>query len=318
MLHGSEDTVRPDADRRREHLENTAGMHLRALASNGLHSARREGKKLSDDVQSEIGVPAIVVLRDPVSQQAAVCAVSADADPSLAGRLVATSSAAGRASMSDGAITGETCADLLGPRRARHQGAAGGIAIPLRHGAGGVGALVVFGPIRPGDKKVTRLTKMAGLAGRDIVRALQRQTVDCRATVDALTGLPNSDGFYDEVTKVATDGVLLQFDVQSLQSTLKKLGRPATTFGERQLGRALQESLRNSDVLARLTPGTFVAWLRNLGARDLESVRQRLADVVTKPCNIGHDTWWVLDCAVTVAGMGQGDEVAAQLPGDRT
>ena len=311
MGHSSEDdTTRPEAEGSREHLGDTVGIHLRALASDGPRSARRRGKQLSDDAERESGWPAIVVLRDPVSQHAVVCALSAEADRSLAGKIIAPMSAAGRASMSNAAIPGQTCADLLGPRRARHQGASGGLAIPLRHGAYGVGALVVFGPFQPGDKAVTRLTKMAGLAGRDIARALRRQRGDCQATTDPLTGLPNGGGFYNEVTKVATDGVLFQFDVQSRQSAAETLGSPATSLGERRLGCTLQEAVRNSDVLARFTPGIFVAWLRYLGRRDLESVKQRLTDVVTTP------TWWAPDCAVTVAGIGQGHDVAAQLTSD--
>ncbi len=308
--------MRPDTEYAREHLGNTVGIHLRTLAADGPQSARRRGKQLADDAQRESGLPAIVVLRDPVSEQAAVCALSADADRSLAGRLIATTSAAGRASMSSTAITGQTCADLLGPRMARHQGASGGIAIPLRRGGRGVGALVVFGTIQPGDKKMTRLTKMVDLARRDIARALRRQTDDCRTTVDLLTGLPNSGGFYNEVTKVATDGVLLQIDFRSLESAVQTLGSPATTFGERQLGRALQDFVRNSDVLARFAPGTFMAWLRYLGVGDLGTVKQRLGDVATKPCNIGHETWWAPDCTVTVAGIGQSDEIAARLTRD--
>jgi len=312
------DSVRSDTAGNREDLGKTVGIHLRALAPNDPESARQKGKELSDEAYREAGLPAIVVLRDPVSQQAAVCAVSVDADRSLTGKLVATDSSAGRASMSGAAVAGETCADLLGPQRGRHQTAMGGMAIPLRDGASNIGALVVFGSIRPTEHKVTRLTKMADLAGSGIARALESQTIDCQATVDPLTGLPNRGGFCDEVAEVVTDGVLLQFDLQSLPNAVQVLGNPATTFGERQLGRDLQEIVRASDVLARVTPGTFAAWMRNLGASDLDAVRQRLADVATKPRSIGHDTWWTPDWAVTVAGLGRGREVAAQWTGDRS
>ena len=73
--------MRPDTEYAREHLGNTVGIHLRTLAADGPQSARRRGKQLADDAQRESGLPAIVVLRDPVSEQAAVCALSADHSP---------------------------------------------------------------------------------------------------------------------------------------------------------------------------------------------------------------------------------------------
>ena len=301
------ETVDSRADAR-----DVVGIHLRALAPNGPQSARQRGRALSEEAERETGRSAIVVLRDPISQQAAVCAVSIDADHSLTGKLVATDSSVGRAAMSGAAVAGDSCAELLGPQRARHQSAFGGIAIPVRHGAAAVGALVVFGSVKPADRQVAKLTKMADSAGSEIARALERQTVDCRDTVDRLTGLKNRGGFYDELTEVGSDGVLLQFDLRSLPSALESLGGPATTFGERQLSRELQEIVRTSDELGRVTPGTFVAFMRNLGDSDLDAVRQRLADVATKPRNVGADTWWTPDSTVTVVGRGRGRDVAAQ------
>ena len=257
---------------------------------------------LSDRARTITGWPTAVVIRDPQTQVASVISVSNNADRRLIGVSVTPDSAAGRASMGDGAIAAGRSEDLFGrgpTDRRRKTGA--GTAYPLCDGHDGVGALVIFGPNEDLDPAVReRVMWLTVETGPRFAAAAAVRAAEERADTDNLTGLPNRVGL-DGVMAHAPHGpcAVLRVDLDDFKKIDDELGHAAGDAVLKHVVRVLRGAIRHVDVAARVGGEEFVVWRpetdQSAARAVAERIRRMVADLewewagagITLTCSIG-------------------------------
>ncbi|MGV3615643.1 MAG: sensor domain-containing diguanylate cyclase [Fimbriimonas sp.] len=106
------------------------------------------------------------------------------------------------------------------------------------------------------------------------------------ARTDALTGLPNRMAFEERMTELRTAGkpfALLVVDLDDLKAINDEQGHAHGDQAIVEIGSRLRETLRTTDVVARIGGDEFAAILPNTSQDDaamiLERLRERLEDV---------------------------------------
>ena len=242
-----------------------------------------------------------VVVRDPAAQTASVVAVSEGADRRLLRTIVAPTSAAGRACMGDVTTTGAGATDLLGGVRTnRRQRREGGIALSLRNGREGVGALVVFGPHETMDARTQdRLHELAREGGPVLGRAVVSQNADRRGLVDDVTGQLNQEAL-ERAMREYINGrcAVVCVDIDQFHD----FERPIADAALRHVARIVRGQLREYDVPARIGGLGFALFLPHTALHHAFGVADRVRIAVNESV-FDYGEKRKLTCSFGVAGM---------------
>ncbi|MFQ5551741.1 MAG: GGDEF domain-containing protein, partial [Gemmatimonadales bacterium] len=206
-------------------------------------------------------------------------AVSNGVDKRLKDLKIVGDSAVGRASMGDAPIVGHSARELFGAEHEdRRRNEEHGIAVPVRDGRDGVGALVVFGTVEgldPGLRE--RVMWMALDAGPRLASAIAVRAAERRAMTDELTGLPNRRGL-ERVTSASPQlpCSILAVDLDHFKRVNDTFGHAAGDDALKHFSRILTHTLRDGDLAARIGGEEFAVWLPRTDRSSALEVAERL------------------------------------------
>lgn len=250
------------------------------------------------------GAPAALVLRDPLTLETTILAVSRDVDRRLVRTRVAPDSVAGRACGAEVPIVGRTHKELFGQHRGdRRRGEEQGTAYPLLDGQEGIGALVVFDQIGELDPSVReQLTTLLDVGGSRLAMAATVRVAELRALTDELTGLWNRRAL-DGTMQTEGEGTcaLLLVDLDHFKSVNDTFGHAVGDTVLRQVAAVVRESLRERDLAARVGGEEFAAWLPNTPLEHAREVAERVRAGVAAVRFYGAAAELRLTCSVGLA-----------------
>ncbi len=158
------------------------------------------------------------------------------------------------------------------------------IALPLRDNGVGIGSLIVIGPSVITDGSVRdRLRQLADDTGPVLGRLVAYQS-DRRAPVtDQVSGLPNSEGLERAFRAHAeTACSLISISIEDLPQLSSDLGSPLGNAAVRLAGNVARNTLRSSDVLARVGGHEFAALLPGTPLEGAATVADRVQALLSQ------------------------------------
>ncbi len=249
------------------------------------HSPDGLAHALAEAVRKTTGRPTAVALRDRVTHNTSIVAVSQGGDRMLFGVIASSDSAVGRACIGDIPVVGPTFEDLLGQSRSdRRLRRSGGTAFPLRDGREGIGALIVFGNHDSLDAgTLERILWLTVDAGPRLASALEVRAAETRAMTDPLTGLPNRRALDRALARWSQGACsMLCVDLDHFKQFNDGHGHVAGDAALKHVAQVFRRTLRENDLAARIGGEEFALWLPDTPlprAVDVgERVRGRLAD----------------------------------------
>lgn len=281
----------------------------------GVRSPEGLALALCEAVRAASGRLAAVVVRDPATQVASVVAIAPGLDHWLLGRSVAPASAVGRAATGEVSVAGASLHELFGHRRLdRRRRDEAGVAIPLRSGRAGVGALVVFGPQETLDRAARdRIAELVADAGPRLAHAVEERASAAGARTDPVTGLPNRRGLDEVVAQSsARSAALLCLRIDGFDAIVRHGAGDAAL---RHVAGLLRDALRDGDLPARLDGDEFAVWLPQTSLRQAVLVAERIrAALAESPVSVGRPATPVI-CSMGVGAVPETVGSAAELYG---
>ncbi len=256
------------------------------------------GAGLCEAVRRATGLPTAVVVRDPLTEQAEIVAVSAGADRRLTRITIAPTSVVGRACMSDFTAVGRG-GELFGVQQQnRRRREATGIVYSLADGTRSVGALVVFGEKL--DPAVNREVKvLVEEAGPHIARAAALYGAKHRAMTDELTGQPNRRALTEALEQRGRgECSLLRVHVDQLT----ELEHRAASAVLRHVAVIFRRSLRDYDVAARVDD-EFALYLPDTPFHHAVGVADRVRIAVSESIFDWAGREFLITCSFGVASV---------------
>ena len=119
----------------------------------------------------------------------------------------------------------------------------------------------------------------------------QRDNLEFLANFDKLTGLPNSNLFFDRLTVTVTEArryghrfALLYLDLDNFKPLNDKYGHGAGDCALQEVARRLKETVRDSDTVSRLGGDEFAILLSRIqDAGEATMVATKILDIMGKP-----------------------------------
>jgi diguanylate cyclase (GGDEF)-like protein len=259
------------------------------------------GAALCEAARRISGRPTAVVTRDPLTNEAAVTAVSAGTDRRLMRMHIAPTSVVGRACMGQIAAVGQG-GGLFGTRRYnRRRREERARVYSLYDGTLGVGALIIFDENDAVDEQVNRrveaLTKGAGPI---VGRTLDLYAATHRAMTDELTGQPNKHALAQAMVDHANGPCsLLSVNVDQLD----QMEPPAATAALQHVARIFRKSLRDYDVPARVGAEGFALFLPDTPFHHAFEVADRIRIAVSEEVFDWAGGEHLLTCSFGVASV---------------
>jgi diguanylate cyclase (GGDEF)-like protein len=221
-----------------------------------------------------------IVVRDPVSLAATVVLTSPGADRRLLNTTVQVDSAAGRACAGMLTTATSTGRELLGPALSGRRRERQGVAFPLVAQAGGVGALIVFGPPDSLDERARdELVALARDGGPLLDGAIQSGLEARQRVTDMAVGLPNRWGLEEALERRAyAPCSMIRVELEQLDRVVCHFGPHAGRAVLRQAAGLLRSVMRADDVAAHLEGPAFALLLLDCHEDEAHAVLERLSD----------------------------------------
>ena len=137
----------------------------------------------------------------------------------------------------------------------------------------------------------------------------QKSHINYMAFHDSLTGLPNRSLFYDRMNKSLSRAkrnrsslALLLIDMDRFKNINESLGHDAGDIFLKKCAKSIQEEVRETDTVARLSGDEFVVVLENIEkSSDIENIAEKLLERLSVPVNVrGHEIACTASIGVTV------------------
>ncbi len=165
------------------------------------------------------------------------------------------------------------------------------VALPLVKDERLLGALAVYStaPRRFSDDHTRLLDTVARLASDALHNAMNHAEAESNALTDTLTGLPNARAMYvryeQEAARARRTGrpfQVVMLDLDDFKQVNDNFGHKTGDQMLREVGRILQQQLREYDFLARYAGDEFVAIVQDLSASQVEELRERIERSVAR------------------------------------
>ncbi|HWO87693.1 MAG TPA: GGDEF domain-containing protein [Gemmatimonadales bacterium] len=239
---------------------------------------------LVERAEARVGMPCALAMREKPGAPVRIVEVSPALDRRLKDRDVEIDSEAGRAVTEGIPVVGRSdvaaIKSLPGDRRRPLHG---GIAVPVGQASAASGALLALGPA-PGSTQqvVDQLSDLARRFAPVLVPAWNLQLANQKAETDELTGLPNRRRLIGAMQRHGSEAcALVILDLDHFKRINDTFGHHVGDAALRHLARVLRETVRPSDLAARVGGEEFAVWLPGAQlatAREVaERVRERVA-----------------------------------------
>lgn len=179
--------------------------------------------------------------------------------------------------------------------------------------------------------KIIHMLKMQVGIQRQLEESLEKikesnQVLETISKVDALTGVYNRRGFYEMAAKMIHSKnnrnkkvILLFADLDNLKSINDKIGHDAGDFAIRSIATVLTDSMRATDIVARIGGDEFVAMAVAELDTDGEMIKQRIKTLMNEfndrsdknyyiGVSVGYSEFLCKDDVVLEDYLGQADE----------
>ncbi|MDE6685859.1 MAG: GGDEF domain-containing protein [Lachnospiraceae bacterium] len=179
--------------------------------------------------------------------------------------------------------------------------------------------------------KIIHMLKMQVGIQRQLEESLEKikesnQVLETISKVDALTGVYNRRGFYEMAAKMIHNKnnrnkkvILLFADLDNLKSINDKIGHDAGDFAIRSIATVLTDSMRATDIVARIGGDEFVAMAVAELDTDGEMIKQRVKTLMNEfndrsdknyyiGVSVGYSEFLCEDDIVLEDYLGQADE----------
>lgn len=179
--------------------------------------------------------------------------------------------------------------------------------------------------------KIIHMLKMQVGIQRQLEESLERikesnQALETISKVDALTGVYNRRGFYEMAAKMLHNKsnrdkkvILIFADLDNLKSINDKLGHEEGDFAIRSVATVLTDSMRSTDIVARIGGDEFVAMAAAEPDTDGEMIKQRIKTLMKEfndrsekkyyiDASVGYSEFLCEDDVVLEDYLGQADE----------
>lgn len=179
--------------------------------------------------------------------------------------------------------------------------------------------------------KIIHMLKMQVGIQRQLEESLERikesnQALETISKVDALTGVYNRRGFYEMAAKMIHNKsnrskkmILIFADLDNLKSINDKLGHEEGDFAIRSVAGILTDSMRSTDIVARIGGDEFVAMAAAELDTDGEMIKQRIKTLMQEfndrseknyyiDASVGYSEFLCKDDVVLEEYLGQADE----------
>lgn len=169
------------------------------------------------------------------------------------------------------------------------------ICVPIENPDEEFGLIVTEDPVARGEEdgasgeRAERLTQKLETLGASLAEVARREDLTHRALTDSLTGLANRPAFVQAVNRALdATGVddsgfgLMMFDLDDFKLVNDEFGHPAGDAALKEIGRHVEEVMRDGDTVARLGGDEFGVLVTGL-ANDpelLEKTCERVREVV--------------------------------------
>jgi diguanylate cyclase len=137
---------------------------------------------------------------------------------------------------------------------------------------------------------------MVRIALLSFARDRAERALRFEASHDPLTGLPNRREFLEQLgsdlsgpLRSRQQSVVFFCDLDGFKSVNDRMGHGAGDALLIEVGRRLRASVRQGDVVSRFGGDEFVILLRDYSPSDVASVRDRIADVLSRPFALRHE-----------------------------
>lgn len=179
--------------------------------------------------------------------------------------------------------------------------------------------------------KIIHMLKMQVGIQRQLEESLEKikesnQVLETISKVDALTGVYNRRGFYEMAAKMLHNKsnrskkvILLFADLDNLKSINDKLGHEEGDFAIRSIATVLTDSMRATDIVARIGGDEFVAMAAAELDTDGEMIKQRIKTLLKEfndrsdknyyvDASVGYSEFLCKDDVILEDYLGQADE----------
>lgn len=179
--------------------------------------------------------------------------------------------------------------------------------------------------------KIIHVLKMQVGIQRQLEESLEKikesnQVLETISKVDALTGVYNRRGFYEMAAKMIHNKgnrrkkvILLFADLDNLKSINDRIGHDAGDYAIRSVAAVLTDSMRATDIVARIGGDEFVAMAVAEVDTDGEMIKQRIKTLMNEfndrseknyyiCVSVGYSEFLCADDAVLEDYLGQADE----------
>ena len=223
-----------------------------------------------------------------VSQELQVVAVSTAADRRLVDVRVPDSAAAARAIQAGVPVVAQGKEDVLGLDLPDRRQKRAGTAFPLLDGHFAIGSLVVLGPPIDADSPLgEQLQRLVMELGSRLAAARAVHEAEQRAVLDPLTGLRNRRELDRMLSRHASlDGppsaALIYLDLDHFKDLNDALGHAAGDAALRHVAAILEETIRNTDLAARIGGEEFAIWMPHTTLGEAVDVAERIRRLIAE------------------------------------
>jgi diguanylate cyclase len=169
-------------------------------------------------------------------------------------------------------------------------------AVPVVLGARALAGVAVDGLLLTVGGAVVAVLVMVRIALLSFARDRAERALRFEASHDPLTGLPNRREFLEQLgsdlsgpRRSRQQSVVFFCDLDGFKSVNDRMGHGAGDALLIEVGRRLRASVRLGDVVSRFGGDEFVILLRDYSPSDVASVRDRIADVLSRPITLLHE-----------------------------